>query len=377
MISGCRFRREVTVTLPVGMDEQKEDVSSNEFNSNIVLNSNDGGDKDVTVEQNNVYLESVKLKSIDINLNDFVKQFLNVQTVEEAEQYKPIDYFGDYYEKDGITASYTSGFFISYEDENDGMAAAYSRLLDPFGYIQRTLGSSMRNIYPEEELESCTKEQAIKACEKYAKVCGYEDAEISSYAITLDAIDKIMKIQQTVIGAPAEGYEIITDGQIQKLRDEGKEKEATVLEQKAQKANERNLPWKKANEAILLVYRLKLNGVLVDHRDQLMRIVYVPHVNKIAILNAYVPREAEEILERNELISKEKAISQAIQSLGTNIEIKAITLIYTLEYNTDNSCYAVPAWRIDYKLENSDEFAAMGDSGTICIDAVSGFALGI
>ena len=44
-------------------------------------------------------------------------------------------------------------------------------------------------------------DMAVKACEKYARLCGYEDAEVSSYAITLDAIQNIeKKLQYTKIG---------------------------------------------------------------------------------------------------------------------------------------------------------------------------------
>ena len=148
---------------------------------------------------------------------------------------------GDYYyEKDGTVVIYNKDFAISYSDENDGMASTYSHLMNPIGD-----GSLLRETYPEESLASCTKEQAVKACEKYARLCGYEDAEVSSYAITLDAIQNIEKKLQYTIGAPGEGYEVITRGQVEQLRDEGKEAEADALYDKMDSGFKRNLPWKK------------------------------------------------------------------------------------------------------------------------------------
>lgn len=229
-LSGCRFRREISVSLP---DESEEQIQA-ESNTNIEK------------EDGRNYLESVKLKRNDnTDLNQFAQLLLGVPTIEEAEQYKPKHFLGDYYyEKDGTVVIYNKDFAISYSDENDGMASTYSHLMNPIGD-----GSLLRETYPEESLASCTKEQAVKACEKYARLCGYEDAEVSSYAITLDAIQNIEKKLQYTIGAPGEGYEVITRGQVEQLRDEGKEAEADALYDKMDSGFKRNLPWKKELEA--------------------------------------------------------------------------------------------------------------------------------
>ena len=73
---------------------------------------------------------------------------------------------------------------------------------------------------------------------------------------------KILKKNYSIrVGAPGEGYEVITRGQVEQLRDEGKEAEADALYDKMDSGFKRNLPWKKEYEAMLLVYKLKLNGV--------------------------------------------------------------------------------------------------------------------
>ena len=351
-LPGCRFRREISVSMPAESEEQIQ------VESNTNIEKEDGRN----------YLESVKLKRNDnTDLNQFAQLLLGVPTIEEAEQYKPKHFLGDYYyEKDGTVVIYNKDFAISYSDENDGMASTYSHLMNPIGD-----GSLLRETYPEESLASCTKEQAVKACEKYARLCGYEDAEVSSYAITLDAIQNIEKKLQYTIGAPGEGYEVITRGQVEQLRDEGKEAEADALYDKMDSGFKRNLPWKKEYEAMLLVYKLKLNGVLMDNEQ--LEIIYLPYQNKVVILSADLPYEPEEISEKHELVSKEKAMSQAIQTLGTNITIDTISLVYVKEYNADGENYAVPTWRVDYIQNN--ESAIAGRTGTIYIDAVSGFVV--
>lgn len=351
-LPGCRFRREISVSMPAESEEQ------------IQVESNTNIEK----EDDRNYLESIKLKRKDnTDLNQFAQLLLGVPTIEEAEQYKPKHFLGDYYyEKDGTVVIYNKDFAISYSDENDGMASTYSHLMNPIGD-----GSLLRETYPEESLASCTKEQAVKACEKYARLCGYEDAEVSSYAITLDAIQNIEKKLQYTIGAPGEGYEVITRGQVEQLRDEGKEAEADALYDKMDSGFKRNLPWKKEYEAMLLVYKLKLNGVLMDNEQ--LEIIYLPYQNKVVILSADLPYEPEEISEKHELVSKEKAMSQAIQTLGTNITIDTISLVYVKEYNADGENYAVPTWRVEYIQNN--ESAIAGRTGTIYIDAVSGFVV--
>ncbi len=158
---------------------------------------------------------------------------------------------------------------------------------------------------------------------------------------------------------------------MEQLRDEGKEAEADALYDKMDSGFKRNLPWKKEYEAMLLVYKLKLNGVLMDNEQ--LEIIYLPYQNKVVILSADLPYEPEEISEKHELVSKEKAMSQAIQTLGTNITIDTISLVYVKEYNADGENYAVPTWRVEYIQNN--ESAIAGRTGTIYIDAVSGFVV--
>ena len=60
--SGCRFRREVSVTLPSGMNEQKEIQQSGDVE--LSMNSDENLNKDNGNDSNSepIYLESMKLK---------------------------------------------------------------------------------------------------------------------------------------------------------------------------------------------------------------------------------------------------------------------------------------------------------------------------
>ena len=76
-LSGCRFRREISVSLP---DESEEQIQA-ESNTNIEK------------EDDRNYLESIKLKRQsrhNTDLNQFAQLYIrSTSTIEEAEQYKP------------------------------------------------------------------------------------------------------------------------------------------------------------------------------------------------------------------------------------------------------------------------------------------------
>ena len=125
-----------------------------------------------------------------------------------------------------------------------------------------------------------------------------------------------------------------------------------------------------------MYYRQKLDGVKIDSQSAGLRILYVPYTNKVVLINGYTPYEQESVLETTELISEERAVSQVIQELGIrsqqDIDINQISMIYAIQLK-DGNAYAVPAWKVDYILKNVDEDTMSGDTGSIRIDAVSGF----
>ena len=179
------------------------------------------------------------------------------------------------------------------------------------------------------------------------------------------------------ISAPGEGFDIVTKGQVEELRDEGKDEEAEKMDDQLHSATGRGLPWKKEHEAMVLYYRSEINGLLMDSHESGLEIVYVPYMDKIVLISGYTPYEQIADSETNELISEKVAMSQAAQTLGIrtqdDIQIDAVSLVYAMQYaGTDQMC-AVPAWKVDYVLKNVDENTQIRDPGSLLIDAVSGF----
>ena len=91
------------------------------------------------------------------------------------------------------------------------------------------------------------------------------------------------------ISAPGEGFDIVTKGQVEELRDEGKDEEAEKMDDQLHSATGRGLPWKKEHEAMVVYYRSKLNGMLLDSHDAGLEIVYVPYIDKIVLITGNVP----------------------------------------------------------------------------------------
>ena len=306
---------------------------------------------------------------------------METSTIEEAEKYKPKHSLGEYYyEIGGKTIVYTgiTSGIISYNDVTDGAGDCYDAIINSLGYLTNGMGNSFRQLCPNESLDICSKEQAIEACSKYAQACGYgSDCDITVYAFTLDAIEKVNEVFADSISAPGEGFDIVTKGQVEELRDEGKDEEAEKMDDQLHSATSRGLPWKKEHEAMVVYYRSKLNGMLLDSHDAGLEIVYVPYIDKIVLITGHVPCQQTAVSKISELISKEAAVSQVAQTLGIrtqdDIQIDAVSLVYAMQYaGTDQLC-AIPSWKVDYVLKNADENTKIRDSGSLWIDAVSGF----
>ena len=204
------------------------------------------GTKSDNTKDNKVYAQTIQVVEKEFDKDQFVKTFLGVSSVAEAEQYKPKHSLGDYYyEKDETVVVYTRASeygMVAYWDEHDGAADCYEAIVNTNNYLSSGLGSSLRRQCPEEELDTCTKEQAIEACSKYAQACGYgEEADVSVYAFTLDIINEINKEWGNSISAPGEGFEVVTRGQIEELRDEGKDEEADKLYDRLNSADRKSV----------------------------------------------------------------------------------------------------------------------------------------
>lgn len=369
-LGGCRFKRNVDISIPTEPEKTQSEMNQNDEDMSQVQNES---------AQTSAETLSVVYKNIDLNL--FAQVFMETSTIEEAEKYKPKHSLGEYYyEIGGKTIVYTgiTSGIISYNDVTDGAGDCYDAIINSLGYLTNGMGNSFRQLCPNESLDICSKEQAIEACSKYAQACGYgSDCDITVYAFTLDAIEKVNEVFADSISAPGEGFDIVTKGQVEELRDEGKDEEAEKMDDQLHSATGRGLPWKKEHEAMVVYYRSKLNGMLLDSHDAGLEIVYVPYIDKIVLITGHVPCQQTAVSKISELISKEAAVSQVAQTLGVrtqdDIQIDAVSLVYAMQYaGTDQLC-AIPSWKVDYVLKNADENTKIRDSGSLWIDAVSGF----
>ena len=358
-LGGCRFKRNVDISIPTEPEKTQSEMNQNDEDMSQVQNES---------AQTSAETLSVVYKNIDLNL--FAQVFMETSTIEEAEKYKPKHSLGEYYyEIGGKTIVYTgiTSGIISYNDVTDGAGDCYDAIINSLGYLTNGMGNSFRQLCPNESLDICSKEQAIEACSKYAQACGYgSDCDITVYAFTLDAIEKVNEV-----------FDIVTKGQVEELRDEGKDEEAEKMDDQLHSATGRGLPWKKEHEAMVVYYRSKLNGMLLDSHDAGLEIVYVPYIDKIVLITGHVPCQQTAVSKISELISKEAAVSQVAQTLGVrtqdDIQIDAVSLVYAMQYaGTDQLC-AIPSWKVDYVLKNADENTKIRDSGSLWIDAVSGF----
>ena len=218
-LGGCRFERNVDISIPTELEKTQSEMNQNDEDMSQVQNES---------ARTSAETLSVVYKNIDLNL--FAQVFMETSTIEEAEKYKPKHSLGEYYyEIGGKTIVYTgiTSGIISYDDATDGAGDCYDAIINSLGYLTNGMGNSFRQLCPDENLDTCTKEQAIEACSKYAQACGYgSDCDITVYAFTLDAIEKVNKVFYDSISAPGEGFDIVTKGQVEELRDEGKDEEA-------------------------------------------------------------------------------------------------------------------------------------------------------
>lgn len=377
-MTGCRLKRE----LPVSFTDQTEALESMEDS----VKSQSG--------------EMIHVQSPDIDKFDISKLtqcFLGTDE-DEAQKYLVHSFYecaekdgyipeNDYrYEKDQITLSFSKTadlgvVYISYQDNREAAAACYASY-DVCGYLYEGLGSSMEMQFPREDLDSVTREEAVKACEIYADACGYADADVSVFAMTKEALETVRSENHIEIGAPDPDYRQLFSEEeswkiIMQINDAEKNGDDELVQELQNMLNQPDemqyIPWEKKDEAYLLVYRPYLNGLVVDGFGQMLTLVYVPKLGRVVRAEGHTPFQVCGVEER-ELISKEKALSAAMLSLGfediNEIEILSITLVYSIRAtqigNSDPTMN--PCWKIDYRHPNM----YFRDSGSIRIDAVTG-----
>ncbi len=414
-LSGCKLKRELSVSLAEttvketeASDTQTNETQTNEMQTNemqtgenTVKESEMDETKIPETEKNTLTGEILYLKTQvadAFDLNKITNCFLGCDET-AAQDYLVKPYY-DYWEQQGYSSSgqylYENEFeivnvsqngqskssYITYTDNKNAAGICYD-IYDISGFLYNGIGSSMEKQFPKEDLKSCTRDEAMKQCEKYAVACGYEDADVQVYAMTKEALNRVCNINKTTTAAPDPNfYHPFSETEKWRLnqeRQEALEKEDTDLvssiEQKMAALNEVSyIPWEKKDEAYLLIYRPYINGLLVDGWGQTLVIVYVPQLEKAVLIKGYSPVQVSKKQEKK-LISKETAISTAMLEKGiedvSKFGIKSIELVYStraVQFEVDEPSMN-PCWKIDYSYPEMAE----DDEGSIWIDAVTGF----
>jgi len=330
----------------------------------------------------------------DLNWDEILSVFLGLSE-DEAERYKCPEY-GYYYEiglqsltgSGGDTGNIqgASPIMLNYIDDRDGAADCYMTMLQAYSIQTNFLQTELqwRKFYPEENLDFCTKEAAIEACRPYIETIGYDDARVTVFAITFEAIQEALKRQNWLsMSAPGPGYDKISTSELKEveaLLKEGKsfEQAYEILGISVEKATEREIPWTEKDEAFLLVYQPYVDGVLIESSNSIAIAIYVPQYGRPVYIQALLPPVVDMVIAESKLISKKDAIKELMLSYWIKsteeIEIEdmyltsGITMVKDQEKKDGWKYQMIPAWKIDFQLKGRNGAGIK----SILIDALRG-----
>lgn len=248
---------------------------------------------------------------------------------------------------------YCTAHIVDYRYKKDHAGFAYENTF--FGSQEEpSILNRLRAKYPLEEIDTCTKEEAIKKCEGLAKALGYENSTVNVYAMTEEALN--MNYDDTDgagYGRPSEEY----------LEDDDQER------------------WTKEDEAMYLLYQPTMAQVEVTGPSLLhdLYVVYSPRYERIVRVSGVIPFQEGAVVGRESIVSEETAKKGVMLEKGITKEedivmddIKFTYVIVPRETFSKESHTLVPAWRVDYHLLNSAQYAGVKAYMTTFIDATTG-----
>lgn len=275
--------------------------------------------------------------------------------------------------------------FVTLYDEREGAGSCYSNLLWSF-FFNNEMSARLMEWFPEGEIDSCSSAEAIDICAPLAEACGFGEAQVTAYAMTLEGIQEastfLNEEGDPFKSAPNPEYEYITGDQIRAAMESGNEKLAVELLEKRTSVVNSGIPWTKEHEAYLLVYYPRMNELVLDSKMHGMWCIYVPMYGRVVAMEATSPLVLTGTEENESLISKKEAVEEVVRILNLesldDITIKNISLVYSprnKQVDKENETKVInPCWRIDYAIDEDkmtlDQLQS--DDGTILINAVDG-----
>ena len=347
----------------------------------------------------------IHVESGRVNKEDVIKAFFGLSQ-EEAKPYRPSSYFEyiksqggtegmqDIYEKDGSTLIITTETISGNEIIHFSTPSAdhYIALYSQLKLLDEGLDAGLRDILPEEELPDCSREDAVAACSEAMAACGYQDADISVYALSLKRIEELRETGGlSVIMPDAPDPSVMpstlediykTKFLVQAAEKDGNQEKAQELRLQEAKLWEQinidkktGLPWEKKHEGFLIICRPRLDGLVMDSLVQRMEIIYVPETG-IVYVSANTPYRQKGTSEQADLITAEKAITATMQLLGLEeeeLEVIDTSLVYSVRATqaASEDPTVNPCWRVDYRMLVKRAGTSTGRGATIWIDAVT------
>lgn len=295
-------------------------------------------------------------------------------------------------EKDGVEFSYAGKYNLDEQsiyviDKREAAGIRYREVLG-LRFLTNEISQVFLDIYPEEDLENCSREEAIAACAPLAKAMGYENAQVNAYAMKKEILNNFAKLSRAEkyglnFSAPDPEYDYkYIEEQEEKARQNGDYKAITGY-MEHMFGNDEKIEWTERTEAYILVYRSVWNDLVMDtSNDYMLLCVYVPAYGKIVYVDG-TQSLVHTNLEEKELMSAEDAVAEVlrVQKIASekDIIVRNISLVYSprakqilpnLEQRIIDPC-----WRIDYQL--SDDLLKRNpkfetDDGTLMINAIDG-----
>ena len=300
------------------------------------------------------------MEDSDLPLEDVVGECLGLSP-EEAEAYRVNREGESYsYQKDGVylTVGPMYGnpgdvlcFFLSYMDGNAEAAYRYEGLILGEAETQESftsyLQASLREHFPEENLEQMTKAEAVSKCASFAKTFGYDSqSEVTVYALSREHLQL----------AACQWSETVEPGD--ELYVGAPDPEAEAVYRDPEIINTDRI-WGLEDEAFLMIYRPKAEGVLIDWTGvDALTLIYVPAKDKVVLARGSFPIPISDRTEIEKIMTKEDAVRKIMLTNGItdaeNLVIQSAELVYS---STDdlwfhNDGILDPCWRIEYQVKN-------------------------
>lgn len=279
---------------------------------------------------------------IDLGFNTYMGYVCNKEE-------KELIYHAPYIDRSG---NFRSSFFEFIDTTDGGVGYIYYKMLG--AHFEELISNRIMNMYPEEELEACSRKEVLKICEPLVAASGYQDAEVSIYAMTeenlkREAVDDVSGMVSTAPGPDCEKNPV---------------------------------KWSKEHEAYLVVYQVRLDDLLFVSKDYCLMCIYVPKYQRIVYANARQSLVEVEKLEETIAVIQTDSFLESIRTYleenTSSDKIAKVSMVYFRERKKIlpevKRKVIDPCWRVDYEVsEEKNKNPGYGsDDWTVIINAMDG-----